>query len=313
MGPKTEVQLGSSRQFPEVSESREFRDIALLLDYIYSDKFENRDILLWSLLRQSGIIYGKCIEPISLRYAAAALSAALLPQCHFQGHLKRYTNAAYGQLKIILKRGPNRISESDVFATFLLGLVATVNPLNSPPVASYTKGCLLMLGVCFTSKTPPSNRMLNDFGPLILDWLEIFHLRRNDPVKWNDTYNVRRRLFNGKSPFDQRLKYVQLEHENWRSGVGWALRYTLAILADKLIWMIPVIARKELHSQSEGQEYVEDVFESVKSELRDKQFRDAIAQSELWEEEIPVRYVRYRPMIVNTQCPHRKEINPIST
>ena len=33
---------------------------------------------------------------------------------------------------------------------------------------------------------------------------------------------------------------------------------------------------------------------SVKSELQDRQFQDAIAQTELWKEEIPTRYVYHQ-------------------
>ena len=293
MGPKTEAQVAPSRQFPESVDCRELRQIILLLDHVYSDKFENRDIILWSLIRKSKTTYGECL-PTSLRHAAAALSASALPQHQYEVLLKRNTNAAYGELNLMLERGPNGISESHVFATFLLGIIATVNPLTSPHVASYTKGCLLMLGICFTNGETSNNRMLNDFGPLILDWLEVLHLRRKHPVKWYETYRVRRALFSGVSPFDKRLRYFQSEHEEWRSNVGWAIRYTLAILADKLIWMIRVIANKEPLSQSEEQEYVEEVYNSVKSELRDRQFQDMSAQTGLWEEEIPTRYVYHQ-------------------
>ena len=186
MGPKTEAQVALSRQFPRSVESPELRQSILLLDHVYSDKFEKRDILLFSLIRQSGVAYGKCLEPTSLRYAVAALSATALPQQYYQGLLERNINAAYGELTNILKSGPNRISESDLFATFLLGIVATVNPLTSSRVPSYTRGCLLMLGICFTNEQTSSNRMLNNFGPLILDWLEILHLRHRNPIKWNE-------------------------------------------------------------------------------------------------------------------------------
>lgn len=294
MGPKTEP---PSRQFPESAESREF-GIIELLDHVYSDKFENRDILLFSLIKQSGDAYGKCLEHTFLRHAIAAVSAYALPQDLHQGLFKKNIYAAYGELKIILEHGTKGISEADVFATFLLGVIATANTLTASRVASHTRGCLLMLGICFTNKHTSSNPMLNDFGPLILDWLEILHLRRRDPTKWHEADSVRRGLFSGLSPFDQRLRYVQSEHQEWRSNVGWAIRYTLAILADKLIWMIPVRANKEYLSQYE-EEYTKYVFNSVKSELRDETFKDAIAKSELWEEELPTRYVCHHRMFVN--------------
>ena len=287
MGPNTE---SPSRQFPESAESREFKFVALL-DHVYSDKFKDRDILLFSLIKQSGDAYGKCLEPIFLRHAAAAVSAYALPQDLYQDLFKKNSDAAYGQLNIILKHGTNGISETDVFATFLLGVIATANHLTTSQIASYTSGCLLMLVICFKNEHTSSNRMLNDFGPLILDWLEIFHLRRRDPIKWHEVDSVRRGLFRGISAFDQRLRYIQSEHQEWRSNVGWAIRYTLAILADKLIWMIPVLANKEYVSQSEEEGYEKDVSISVRSELRDKRYRDAIAKSALWEEEIPTRYV----------------------
>jgi hypothetical protein len=292
MGPKTEAQVAPSRQFPESAESLEFRYTALLFDHVYSEGFRSRDSLLSSLIRQSGATYGKCLPPACLNYAVAAFSAATLPQKHFQYHVRRNTDAAYRELKTILKRPPEGISEPDLFATFLLGIMATFSPLLSAHLASFTKACFLMLGICLKNQKTPSNRMLNNFGPLILDWLEVLHLRRRNPVKWNETFRLRRDLFSGVSSFEQRLGYFQSECVEWQSDVGRAVKYTVAILADKLVWMIPVIANKEFFSRSEGDEYIEDVFESVNSELRDKQFKDAIAQSELWKEEIPRRCVQ---------------------
>jgi hypothetical protein len=286
--------MAPSRQFPASAESREFKFIALLLDHVYSDKFENRDILLFSLIKQSRVAYGKCLEPIFLRHAVAAVSAYALPQKLYQGLLAKNIDTAYGELNIILKHGTNGITEADVFATFLLGVIATANRLTDSQIASYTSACLRMLWICFKNEHTSSNRMLNDFGPLILDWLEIFHLRRRDPIKWHEVDSVRRRLFRGISPFDQRLRYIQSEHQEWRSNVGWAIRYTLAILADKLIWMIPVLAKKKYLSQSEEEEYAEYVRLSVKSELRDQRYQDGIAKSDLWEEEIPTRYARHQ-------------------
>lgn len=153
-----------------------------------------------------------------------------------------------------------------------------------------------MLGICLKNSrsvggSRSENCMLKNFGPIILDWLEVLHLRNGDQGRWYKTVQMRDQFFKGTTAFEKRVKHVQSEHNGWRSGMGRAIRCTLSILVGKLIPILPVIAKSEHNGQFEREGVVKDVYQSVSTELDDPAFQDALTNSEHWKEQIPIRYL----------------------
>ena len=134
--------------------------------------------------------------------------------------------------------------------------------------------------------------MLTNFGPLILDWLEVFYVHNGNETKWDRAVGLRSQLFETSTPFVQRLKYFPSEHDGWRSNVGWAICYTISVLKDKLASILPIIAGKEYRGEFNRDGFVRTILKYIESELEDPMFRRAVEESKSWKDEIPARYVR---------------------
>jgi hypothetical protein len=275
-----------------------------LLHYTNSAKFEKTDFILWSLVQKSRLAFGNWLCRSTLRYSVLALSAALLPPEQYQPHHVLTNGRACRELQAVIKRqdGINAIPilDSDVLAAFIFGVLTTYdrypkyNPVSADKIEKAADGCMLMLKLCVknrrrSSSSPPC--VLNDFGPLILDWLEYLHLRNGDWDRWMKTFQMRKNFVDGATPFEQRVRYVHSGHAEWRSDVGRAIRFTLSLLAGKLKCILLILARKEYNGQFERGEFVKDIFESVETELKDSIFKNALKESRLWNEPIPTRYV----------------------
>jgi len=183
---------------------------------------------------------------------------------------------------------PNRILESDLLATFLLGIVATIDPNPSRPVSSYAKGCELVMMNCFQNSGGHAalNDLLLTFSPLILDWLEVWHLQNSN--QWRTIYRLRRHLFDGECSFEQRQRYFQPENE-WRSTRGWAIQFSLSVWTEKLLYVVQKCAARENDLNQHERGDVETVLESVKSDLKGPRFNEAFEASKLWQEDVPTR------------------------
>jgi hypothetical protein len=266
----------------------------LLLEYAYSDAFEKRDILLSSVIKQSGIKFGIYFHRAILRHSVAAISAALLPKDDFENHLQWNTHQANQELNVVL-RGEKEILDSDVVAAFLLGLLAVLNKRSADQIELYANACRMMLGLFFANSKDQSSsqHMLANFGPLILDWLEILHLRQGDQLRWYKTFQLRRHLFNDLTNFEQRLRYFQSGRQGWSSVVGRAVKYTLSILSEKLICILPIVAKRE-HDGNFGKEgIIEDILQSVKREFDHPSFQHALAETEKFKDDTPTRYLPF--------------------
>lgn len=292
-GSNAANRISPTKPFPLSPEDRQVGLNLHLHYYTDSADFEKRDFILWSLVKKSQVAFGNWVCRSSLRHTLLALSAAVLPQDGYEPYYLENRNRAHKELQVVI-HGRDGILDSDVLAAFVLAVLATFKSLPDETVTAYAEGCMLMLGICEKNSrrrsTASSVCMLRVFGPLILDWLEILHLRCVDQDRWKKTVHLRSRLADGLTPFAQRVRYLHSEHAEWRSNLGRAIRYTVSILAGRLMCILPIIASNEYNGQFAREGLVTDVLDSVKTELADPNYKVALEKSELWNEQIPIRY-----------------------
>ena len=290
MGPKTEAQL---RAFPESEKSRQIRQILDLLHYPSSDEFKMRDIFVYSLIKESRDIYGEWFPRTPLRSAVSALSAALHPSHHYRKYYIHNRGNADREVNAVVRR-KDEILCSDVFAAFLLGILAKIDSLPIEEITKYADRCICMLGICYENpkmRLESSYRLLTNFGPLILDWLESLYLRNGDQKRWYKTIKLRSRICVGTTSFERRLRYIQSTNGEWESNIGWAVRFTQSLLTDKLTCIVPLIADRERVGEFGRDGFVKKLFQSFFYEHGDTKFRDAIGSCGSWKEQIPTRYI----------------------
>jgi hypothetical protein len=260
------------------------------MQFAYSDEMGKRDIILSSLIRQSARRYGRDLPCLPLRYAVAALSARLIPLPQLESSFRENKSLARQELRAKIQR-PENIIDSDVFAVFLVFILEKLGSGVFILESRHTNGFVRMFRNCVKNLNGElsADSMLMDFGPLLLDWLELQTL--SNPSQWYQTYELRQQIFGNASSFRQRIKYFPTEQTPWSSSEGWALQFTVTILTYKLCFRIAELATKELSPTFQRKKFREDVQQSIDLELEDGEFQKAVLTSESWQESIPTRYI----------------------